>query len=55
MLRTDRGDEEGDDEWSEGVITDCKDPRGDDTIEIIIREGGKLVVRNRSDPVGDGC
>ena len=43
--RTDRGDDEGGDEWSEGAESGCNDPCDDDDIEIIIREGGDLIVR----------
>ena len=34
MFRTDRGDDEGGDEWDEGRIDGCRDGRGDDDIEI---------------------
>ena len=54
MLRTDRGDDEGGDEWSDGAEPGCNDPRDDDDIEIIIREGGELIVRY-ADPTPPAC
>ena len=36
IFRTDRGDDEGPDEWSFGRIEDCSDSRGDDSIELLI-------------------
>jgi beta-lactamase superfamily II metal-dependent hydrolase len=36
LFRTDRGDDEGADEWAEGRIAGCQDRRGDDDIEILL-------------------
>jgi competence protein ComEC len=44
MLRTDLNDDEGDDEWDHGRISGRHDKAGDDDIEIVIREDGKLLV-----------
>ena len=40
MLRTDRGDDEGSDEWSVGRRNGCVDDFGDDTIQIQLRGNG---------------
>ncbi len=50
MFRTDRGDDEGDctkccPEWSYGKIPGCKDPIGDDEVEIIIKGNGTYSVK----------
>lgn len=44
MLRTDLNDDEGDDEWDHGRISGHHDKAGDDDIEIVIRQDGKLLV-----------
>jgi len=44
ILRTDRGDDEGGREWAHGRQPGCRDPRGDDDIEIRIRPGQDLQI-----------
>lgn len=45
IFRTDLGDDEGDeDEWRDGAIEGCIDPRGDDDVELVIREDGTMRV-----------
>ena len=45
--RTDRGDNEGDDEWPDPNAGNEPDRRGDDDVDILIRENGELVVEYR--------
>jgi len=45
IFRTDRGDDEGGKEWSEDSVTNCVDGRGDDDIEIILKEDGATSVK----------
>ena len=47
MLRTDRHDDEGNKEWDSGRIEGCKDPAGDDDIDIVISANGVLKVAYR--------
>lgn len=44
IFRTDRGDVEGEKEWSEGRINGCNDKRGDDNIEITLTQNGNLII-----------
>lgn len=45
IFRTDLGDDEGDeDEWRDGAIEGCTDSRGDDDVELVIREDGTMRV-----------
>jgi competence protein ComEC len=53
ILRTDRGDDEGHNEWTEGSIDGCRDDRGDDDIEITISNSGELSVMYLS--AASGC
>ena len=39
------GDDEGGKEWSEDSVTNCVDGRGDDDIEIILKETGATSVK----------
>lgn len=47
IFRTDLGDDEGVDEWDEGRILGNIDGRGDDDVDILIRENGEVVVDYR--------
>lgn len=47
IFRTDKGDDEGYKEWAYQRIANHKDPRGDDDIDILIRENGEVVVDYR--------
>ena len=47
ILRTDRGDDEGEREWSYGRIPGNRDVVGDDDIDIIVRENGEIHVAYR--------
>ncbi len=42
MLRTDRGDDEGQSEWGHDRVTGKKDPVGDDDIDVVIRADGSV-------------
>ena len=53
MLRTDRGDDEGGFEWTEGRVPGCHDGRGDDDIEVLLPEQGELRVEYRM--AAQGC
>lgn len=53
MFRTDRGDDEGGDEWDYGRIRGCRDGAGDDDVEIVISKLGQTQVAYRS--AADGC
>jgi competence protein ComEC len=54
IFRTDRGDDEsGLFEWKAGSIAGCVDPRGDDDVEIVIRQNGTVEVAYRQ--VASGC
>ena len=44
MLRTDRGDDEGSNEWGAGRVEGHNDPRGDDDIDILIGPDGSIKV-----------
>lgn len=45
IFRTDRGDDEGDDEWDGQRIPGTEDIRGDDDVEITLRASGTIQVR----------
>ncbi len=50
ILRTDRGDDEGGEEWNEGRVAGTKDSRGDDSITVTITKSGsswKLMVEQQ--------
>jgi beta-lactamase superfamily II metal-dependent hydrolase len=47
MFRTDRGDDEGAQEWSHLRVAGCQDGKGDDDVEIVIRENGSVEVEYR--------
>lgn len=53
MFRTDRGDDEGGNEWSEGRIAGCVDKAGDDDVEIILPSEGSVKVKYMRE--SDGC
>lgn len=44
LLRTDRGDDEGDDEWDHGRVPGCTDGRGDDDVNVVIWDDGAMLV-----------
>lgn len=48
MFRTDRGDDEGGDEWRHGRIDDHSDPRGDDDVDVLLRSNQTIVVEYRN-------
>ena len=48
MFRTDRGDNEGDEEWP-SEDDDGADPRGDDDVEILLSAAGDVQVRYREE------
>jgi len=49
MFRTDRGDDEGADEWNDSHrISGHKDPSGDDDVDILIRSDGSIVLEYRN-------
>ncbi len=52
MFRTDRGDDEGAEEWDFGRISGCEDKKGDDDVEIVITDDGSVVVDYRQPQVG---
>ena len=47
MLRTDRNDNEGGEEWASNGIKEYKDPMGDDDIDVAISANGTLQVAYR--------
>ena len=54
IFRTDLGDDEpGPLEWKVGSISGCRDPRGDDDVEIVIRQAGTVEVAYRQ--AASGC
>ena len=54
FYRTDRGDDEpGQLEWKEGSLVGCVDPRGDDDVEISLRDDGTIEVAYRL--ASEGC
>ena len=53
ILRTDRSDDEPGTHWQEGRIAGCHDKRGDDDVEVVIRDNGTVEVAYRT-PDG-GC
>lgn len=52
MFRTDFGDDEGGFEWDHGRQTGCIDGRGDEDVEIVLRQNGTVEVAYRSGTVG---
>jgi competence protein ComEC len=53
MFRTDFGDDEpGGLEWKEGSVPSCRDPAGDDDIEIALRADGTVAVDYLRPPQG---
>ncbi len=48
MLRTDRGDDEGTEEWDHGRQPGHSDPARDDDVDILIRPNGEIVVSYRN-------
>lgn len=49
IYRTDRSDDEpGDFEWKEGSVSGCRDGRGDDDVEIALREDGTVELDYRN-------
>lgn len=53
IFRTDRGDDDGRDEWSHGRVRGCRDKPGDDDVEIVITKSGEVRVAYREE--GNGC
>ena len=53
MFRTDRGDDEGGDNWTEGRVVGCRDKAGDDDVEIVLPENGLVKVDYRQ--ASNGC
>jgi beta-lactamase superfamily II metal-dependent hydrolase len=47
ILRTDRGDDEGGDEWDHERVGGTHDEEGDDDVDIVIRENGDVEVAYR--------
>ena len=53
IFRTDRGDDEpGNFEWKRGSINGCKDRRGDDDVDIVMRETSFVDVEHRQTSTG---
>jgi hypothetical protein len=52
LFRTDRGDDEGPDEWDADRISGCTDKKGDDDVDIVIRQDGSVEVAYRSASTG---
>jgi competence protein ComEC len=52
MFRTDRGDDEGPEEWSTGRISGCQDRKGDDDVEIVLAQDGSVAVEYRQPQSG---
>lgn len=48
MFRTDLGDDEGVDEWTQGRINGASDKAGDDDVEVKISSTGQLTVQYRT-------
>ncbi|MHC4698763.1 MAG: hypothetical protein ACYTFA_18695 [Planctomycetota bacterium] len=48
MSRTDRGDDEGSEEWDEGRIPGNHDPVGDDDVDILVTKQGAVKVAYRN-------
>ncbi len=45
IFRTDRGDDEsGSFEWKKGKVSGCKDKKGDDDVEIVLKANGTVLV-----------
>ncbi len=55
MFRTDLGDAEGGFEWPEGSISGCRDPVGDDDVDIWLLDDGDVVVEYRDQQAGQDC
>ncbi len=48
IFRTDRGDDEpGEFHWKEGRIPGCRDGRGDDDVDIVLKMDGTVAVDYR--------
>ncbi|NKB82788.1 MAG: MBL fold metallo-hydrolase [Nitrospirales bacterium] len=52
LFRTDRGDDEGGAEWSHGRVAGCRDARGDDDVEILLRSTLPPVVQYQRPSTG---
>ncbi len=52
MFRTDRGDDEGGDEWDEGRVNNCNDKKGDDDVDIVLSNAGAVQVAYRASSTG---
>jgi len=52
MFRTDRGDDEGTEEWEFDRISGCQDKKGDDDVEVVIAQDGSVAVEYRQQPSG---
>ena len=48
IFRTDRGDDEGAEEWPHGRVPGNTDPKGDDDVDILIRPDGTIEVEYRT-------
>ncbi|HEX9772584.1 MAG TPA: hypothetical protein VGA44_03890, partial [Steroidobacteraceae bacterium] len=48
FFRTDRGDDEGSEEWHEDRIDGCEDGRGDDDVDLLLRSNGTMEVAYRT-------
>jgi competence protein ComEC len=48
MFRTDRGDNEGGQEWKPASLSSPADPEGDDDVDILLRQTGEVKVEYRS-------
>ena len=54
IFRTDRGDDEsGSFEWKKGKVSGCKDKKGDDDVEIVLKANGTVLVEYRQ--ASSGC
>ena len=54
IFRTDRGDDEsGSFEWKKGKVPGCKDKKGDDDVEIVLKANGTVLVEYRQ--ASSGC
>jgi len=51
ILRTDRGDWEGDDAWDEGGVQGETDPPGDDSVDVLLHADGNIQVAYADAPV----
>jgi hypothetical protein len=53
IFRTDRGDDEGGDEWDHGRVSGCSDGRSDDDVDVVLRADGSVEVEYRQ--ASGGC